>query len=71
MVGFDEGFHWWFGDDDLVAQIERGGGRVAISGGTWVVHVNGGSQTMLDGVPQVYPCLARDYERMLTKWGHT
>ena len=70
-VGFDEGFEWWFGDDDLVAQIERCGGRVGITGGTSVVHVNGGSQTLLEGVPHVYPCLARDYERMLSKWGHS
>jgi GT2 family glycosyltransferase len=68
---FDERFEWWFGDDDLVAQIERCGGRVGIVGATWVHHVNGGSQTMLDKVPEVWDRLLRDYEHMLAKWGHS
>ncbi len=69
-VGFDEDFHWWFGDDDLVAQIHDRGGLVAIARTTWVEHVNGGSQTMLDRVPGIWPDLIADYERMLAKWGH-
>jgi GT2 family glycosyltransferase len=69
-LGFDEEFEWWFGDDDLVAQIERCGGRAAITGDTWVRHVNGGSQTILGRVPEVYQLLRRDYARMLAKWGH-
>lgn len=69
-VSFDEEFEWWFGDDDFVAQIERCGGRIGIVGGTWVDHVNGGSQTLLDRVPEVWEQLQRDYEHMLAKWGH-
>jgi hypothetical protein len=70
-LAFDEEFEWWFGDDDIVAQIERSGGRVAITGDTWVHHVNGGSQTILGRVPDVYEPLERDYARMLAKWGRT
>ena len=67
---FDEDFEWWFGDDDLVAQIEHHGGKVGIVGDTWVIHVDGGSQTMISRVPDVYEQLLRDYERMVAKWGH-
>jgi hypothetical protein len=70
-ISFDEEFEWWFGDDDIVAQIECRGGKIGIVGATSVHHVNGGSQTMIERAPDVYPTLMRDYERMLTKWGHT
>jgi len=69
-IGFDEGFEWWFGDDDIVAQIERHGGKVGIVGSTWVQHVAGGSQTLIERTPEVYEGLLRDYEHMLAKWGH-
>jgi GT2 family glycosyltransferase len=69
-IAFDEEFEWWFGDDDIVAQIESRGGKVGIVGATWVRHVNGGSQTLLDRVPTVWERLQRDYEHMVDKWGH-
>lgn len=67
-IAFDRSFHVWFGDDDLVAQIERLGRKVGITGDTWVEHVDGGSQT-LRRRRGVIELLARDYERMIAKWG--
>jgi hypothetical protein len=69
-VAFDLGFHWWFGDDDLVAQIEMHGHKVAVTGDTWVEHVDGGSQT-LRHQPGILPELAADWDRMVAKWGHS
>jgi len=69
-LSFDEDFEWWFGDDDLVAQIEQLGGTTGVVRATWVQHVDGGSQTLLQRVPDVYAGLLRDYERMVSKWGH-
>lgn len=68
-VAFDASFHWWYGDDDLVAQIEALGHKVAITGATWVEHVDGGSQT-LRHVDGVFPRLVADRKLMLQKWGH-
>lgn len=68
-VRFDEGFTWWFGDDDFVAQIEQHGRKVGICGDTWIVHIGGGSQT-LRHVPAVGALLAADRDRMLAKWDH-
>ena len=68
-VAFDRRFHWWYGDDDLVAQIEARGRKVAITGATWVEHVDGGSQT-LQHVDGIGPQLAADRARMLRKWGY-
>jgi GT2 family glycosyltransferase len=68
-MGFDEELRWWYGDDDLVAQIEAGGHRVGITGATTVTHINGGSQTM--GYTQaVIIELERDMVHMYEKWGH-
>jgi hypothetical protein len=68
-VAFDRRFLWWYGDDDLVAQIEALGRKVAITGATWVEHVDGGSQT-LQHVAGIVPQLAADRIRMLRKWGY-
>jgi hypothetical protein len=68
-IAFDRGFHWWYGDDDLIAQIEQGGHKVALTGATWVEHLDGGSQT-LQHRTDIWPQLAADWERMLWKWGH-
>jgi GT2 family glycosyltransferase len=69
-IRFDEGFRWWFGDDDLVAQIEATGHKVGITAATTVDHVNGGSQTLLTRFLEVWPDLVADQHRMRSKWGH-
>lgn len=68
-LAFDEELRWWYGDDDLVAQIEACGHRVGISGATWVEHIGGGSQTIgytLDTISLI----EHDLLHMLGKWGH-
>ena len=68
-IAIDRGFHWWFGDDDLVAQIEQHGRKVAITDATWVEHIDGGSQTLKDQ-DDIWPQLAADWMLMRRKWGH-
>jgi GT2 family glycosyltransferase len=67
-IRFDADFEWWYGDDDLVAQIEQRGGRVGIVGDTTVEHINGGSQT-IRYTPTVRAAIDRDRARMRAKWG--
>jgi GT2 family glycosyltransferase len=69
-IAFDPDFKLWFGDDDLVAQIERAGHKVAITGATWVDHIDGGGHTLRTR-PRVATQLRADRRTMLTKWGHT
>ncbi|MEO7430019.1 MAG: hypothetical protein ABIY48_11635 [Acidimicrobiales bacterium] len=66
---FEERLTWWYGDDDLVAQIYAQGRRVGIVGGVEVDHVNGGSQT-LRMTPAVEAAIERDRQVMVAKWNH-
>ncbi len=68
-LSFDEGFHWWYGDDDFVAQIESRGGRVGIVGSAAVEHVGGGGQTVRYTRARL-GAIERDRRRMWSKWGH-
>jgi GT2 family glycosyltransferase len=68
-VSFDEGFRWWYGDDDFVAQVEAHGGRVGIVGGATVEHVGGGAQT-IQYTRQILADIERDRRRMWAKWRH-
>jgi GT2 family glycosyltransferase len=69
-IAIDETLRWWYGDDDLVAQIAACGGRVGVTGATTVEHVNGGSQTITYTREVVYD-LEHDLLHMLAKWGHS
>ena len=68
-VDFDRAYEWWFGDDDLVAQIEARGGKIGVVGDVSVEHVRGGSQTVRY-TADVVAALERDRQRMICKWGH-
>ncbi len=68
-VSFDEGFGWWYGDDDFLAQIAARGGRVGIVGAATVEHVNGGGQTAQYDRERL-SAIERDRRRMWSKWGH-
>jgi GT2 family glycosyltransferase len=68
-IAFDQQFEWWYADDDLVAQIESGGGKIGIAGGASVEHLGGGSQTVRY-TPEVLETIERDRARMIAKWGH-
>jgi GT2 family glycosyltransferase len=66
-VTFDEGFRWWYGDDDFVWQIARAGGTVGIVGDVRVEHVGGGSQTVRY-TTDVVACIEADLLYGLRKW---
>jgi GT2 family glycosyltransferase len=68
-VWFDEALHWWYGDDDLVAQIEAAGRRVGITSATTIEHVDGGSQTIRYS-SDVMVAIEHDVLFMYEKWGH-
>jgi GT2 family glycosyltransferase len=68
-ISFDEGFRWWYGDDDFVAQVEARGGRVGIVGDATVEHIGGGAQT-IRYTPEVLADIERDRRRMWAKWRH-
>jgi GT2 family glycosyltransferase len=67
-IAFDSDFEWWYGDDDLVAQVEAAGGKLGVVGDVSVEHVQGGSQSVRYS-RDVLASLARDRARMLSKWG--
>jgi GT2 family glycosyltransferase len=68
-ICFDEGFHWWYGDDDFVAQVEARGGRAGIVGEATVEHIGGGAQTVRY-TPALLADIERDRRRMWAKWRH-
>jgi GT2 family glycosyltransferase len=68
-LAIDERLRWWYGDDDLVAQIVAAGKRAGITGATTVCHVGGGSQT-ITYTREVVDHLEHDLLHMLAKWGH-
>lgn len=70
QLAFDAGFNVWFGDDDLVAQIEQAGHKVALTSATWVEHIDGGGHTLRQR-PDLCEELRADKERMIAKWHHS
>ncbi|MGH9036414.1 MAG: glycosyltransferase family 2 protein [Acidimicrobiia bacterium] len=68
-LSFDEGFSWWYGEDDFVAGITAAGGRVGVIGEATVEHVGGGSQSVRY-TPEVLASIERDRRRMWAKWRH-
>lgn len=68
-ISFDEGFRWWYGDDDFVAQVKARGGRAGIVGDATVEHIGGGAQSVRY-TPAVLADIERDRRRMWAKWRH-
>ena len=68
-VAFDEGFEWWYGDDDFVAGIEAKGGRVGIVSEATVEHIDGGAQS-IKYTRALLAAMERDRRRMWAKWSH-
>jgi GT2 family glycosyltransferase len=68
-VSFDEGFEWWYGEDDFVARVEAEGGRVGIVGEASVEHIGGGAQTVRY-TREILDAIERDRRRMWAKWAH-
>jgi len=64
----DERFNWWGGDDDLFAQTEANGYRLAIAPGAHVIHY---TSTSANANPSVYDRCGEDRQLLLDKWGDT
>ncbi len=69
QVSFDEGFRWWYGDDDFDAQLKVLGGRAGIVGDATVEHIGGGAQSVRY-TPDRLADIERDRRRMWAKWRH-
>jgi len=68
-LSFDGAFTWWYGEDDFIARVHAGGGRIGIVGAASVEHLGGGSQTVRY-TPDLLAAIERDRRRMWRKWGH-
>jgi GT2 family glycosyltransferase len=68
-IAFDEHFSWWYGDDDLVAQIYALSHRAGIVAGVTVDHIDGGSRTVRY-TATVRAAIELDRQRMIAKWCH-
>lgn len=60
----DCAFQWWWGDDDLFRQAERGGGVIDVPT-TGITHTDGQYQNK----PEFAEMIAADYRRYMWKWG--
>lgn len=63
----DEGFEWWFGDDDLAFSITDHGGRIGREMGVPCDHVSEGTARLH---PWTQEAKGRDWERFRRKWGN-
>lgn len=52
---FDEAYNLWYGDNDILLQIEAGGGVYGIVRDAHMTHIGGGSNTSGDGVSRLAP----------------
>jgi hypothetical protein len=68
MVRVDTNFKWWYGDDDLVKQIEAMGKRVAILRSVPVDHSPGTSSKILGGLDGL---IAQDRLYFNNKYGES
>lgn len=62
---FDEGFRWWYGDDDFALEIHDSGKFVGLVYGATVEHLDGGSQTAKH-MP-IEEIISQDREYFMTK----
>lgn len=66
MIRIDTAFKWWYGDDDLVKQIEAQGKRVAILRNVPLDHKPGTSSKILGGLDHL---IAQDRSYFNNKYG--
>lgn len=62
---FDEGYTWWYGDDDFVNQVEAHGGKVAILTSVEIEHI--GTATGVN-YPELADRVAEDRKLYESKW---
>lgn len=70
---FDEQFEFWYGDNDFLLNIEKGGGVYGIVRDAHVVHIDGGSKTAGDGTSrlatqELRDAVERDRVKFEKKW---
>ena len=66
---FPEECKWWYGDNDLVAAITAGGGKVGIAIRAEVEHLDGGGKTAGDWMAPEYAAqLAADRAAFEARW---
>lgn len=63
---FDEGFAWWYGDDDFAMTVREKGNKVGFVYGVSVEHIDGGSQTAKDHPFE--ESIRHDRARFAEKW---
>jgi len=67
---FEEAYHWWYGDDDLVHSVHKMGKRTTMSNLAVFEHIGGGSQSVVLYTPSFNEMVAKDQEVYMSKW-HT
>ena len=67
-IRFDESFHWWGGDDDIVYQYRQAGYHAIKMVGRAVLHW---ASTTSNARPEVLSGIGEDRQRLLDKWGRT
>lgn len=66
VPSFDEGFTWWYGDDDWVEQCKQNGLPLAVESNCGIKHYTSTSQRAR---PWVMRDVAQDKQRFEFKWG--
>lgn len=67
---FEERYHWWFGDDDFVHAVHKMGHKTVMATQAWMIHIDNGSNTIVQYTPEFNEKVARDQEIYVAKW-HT
>lgn len=57
---FDENLAWYCGDAQLILEVDRRGGLMAMIDRTWVEHLDGGSRTLRTRPPEFQAVLDAD-----------
>ena len=65
---FDERYNWWFGDDDFVHSIHQKGKKTTISMNAHMLHIYGGSQTVVQYTPEFNQMVEEDRILYYSKW---
>ncbi len=68
LLRFEEGYSVWHGDDDILLQVLKHGGRLGMAANATVHHFNGGSNSFGDRCRYVNDENRKDTELYLQKW---
>jgi GT2 family glycosyltransferase len=65
---FDERFNWWYGDDDFVHNVHKLNKATAVSCKAKMVHIDGGSKTVVQYTPEFNQMVEEDRIYYMEKW---